>query len=83
MRKNWIRLFSGVLAGAMLLGLTACGSKRKTKEVEGVFMGVDVAKYQGTIDWQGLAGAGTKFAMVRLGYRTAGEGTIVEDTNAV
>ena len=82
MRKNWIRLLSYLLAGAMLLGLTACGSKRKTKEVEGVFMGVDVAKYQGTIDWQALAGAGTKFAMVRLGYRTAGEGTIVEDSNA-
>ena len=82
MRKNWIRLFGALLAGAMRLGLTACGSKRKTKEVEGVFMGVDVAKYQGTIDWQALAGAGTKFAMVRLGYRTAGEGTIVEDSNA-
>ena len=47
-----------------------------------VFCGIDVAKYQGTIDWQALAGAGVKFAMVRLGYRTAEDGVIVEDSNA-
>lgn len=82
MKDTIKRALSALLAGALLLGLSACGNGRKTKEVAGVYMGVDVAKYQGTIDWKGLAGAGAKFAMVRLGYRTAKDGAIVEDSNA-
>ena len=74
--------FSLLLAAALLFSLAACGSKRTTKETESVVLGIDVAKYQGTIDWQALAGAGVKFAMVRLGYRTAEDGVIVEDSNA-
>ena len=76
------RAFSLLLAAALLFSLAACGSKRTTKETESVVLGIDVAKYQGTIDWQALAGAGVKFAMVRLGYRTAEDGVIVEDSNA-
>lgn len=71
-----------LLSAALLFSLAACGSKRTTKETESVVLGIDVAKYQGTIDWQALAGAGVKFAMVRLGYRTAEDGVIVEDSNA-
>ena len=82
MKQIWKRLLTAAMAGALLVGLTACGSGRKTKEVEGVYLGVDVAKYQGTIDWAGLYGAGMRFGMVRLGYRTAKDGVIVEDTNA-
>ena len=74
--------FSLLLSVALLFSLAACGSKRTTKEIESVVLGIDVAKYQGTIDWQALAGAGVKFAMVRLGYRTAEDGVIVEDSNA-
>ena len=74
--------FSLLLSAALLFSLAACGSKRTTKETESVVLGIDVAKYQGTIDWQALAGAGVKFAMVRLGYRTAEDGVIVEDSNA-
>lgn len=74
--------FSLLLAAALLFSLAACGSKRTTRETESVVLGIDVAKYQGTIDWQALAGAGVKFAMVRLGYRTAEDGVIVEDSNA-
>ena len=76
------RAFSLLLSAALLFSLAACGSKRTTKETESVVLGIDVAKYQGTIDWQALAGAGVKFAMVRLGYRTAEDGVIVEDSNA-
>lgn len=76
------RALSLLLAAALLFSLAACGSKRTTKETESVVLGIDVAKYQGTIDWQALAGAGVKFAMVRLGYRTAEDGVIVEDSNA-
>lgn len=74
--------FSLLLSAALLFSLAACGSKRTTRETESVVLGIDVAKYQGTIDWQALAGAGVKFAMVRLGYRTAEDGVIVEDSNA-
>ena len=76
------RALSLLLSAALLFSLAACGSKRTTKETESVVLGIDVAKYQGTIDWQALAGAGVKFAMVRLGYRTAEDGVIVEDSNA-
>ena len=54
----------------------------KIKETEEVTFGVDVAKYQGTIDWAQVASAGVDFAMVRLGYRTLVSGEITTDTNA-
>ena len=82
MQNRYKRILSLILAAALALGMAACGSKRTVKEIEGAFLGVDVAKYQGTIHWQALAGAGVKFAMVRLGYRTADDGVIVEDSNA-
>lgn len=82
MRNRYKQFLSAAFAIFLLLGLTACGSKRTTKELEGAFLGIDVAKFQGTIDWEAVAGAGVKFAMVRLGYRTAEDGVIVEDSNA-
>lgn len=82
MHNRFKRALSLLLAAALLFSLAACGSKRTTKEIESVVLGVDVAKYQGTIHWQALAEAGVKFAMVRLGYRTAEDGVIVEDSNA-
>lgn len=45
-------------------------------------IGIDVAKYQGTIDWKKVAASGIDFAMVRVGYRTQKTGIIYEDTNA-
>ena len=51
-------------------------------ETENVTYGVDVAKYQGTIDWAKVAASGVQFAMVRVGYRTKQDGIIVADTNA-
>ena len=54
----------------------------KVKETEEITFGIDVAKYQGTIDWAEVAAAGVDFAMVRLGYRGLVEGEITEDTNA-
>lgn len=44
------------------------------------WLGVDVSEYQGTIDWQQVAAAGVKFAMVRVGYRAWGsQGELHED----
>lgn len=52
------------------------------KEIRKVSHGIDVARYQGTIDWKQAADSGVEFAMVRLGYRTQVDGEIVEDSNA-
>lgn len=78
------RLFAVLLTVVTLASvLTACGrNARTTKETEETTYGIDVAKYQGTIDWQQVADAGVDFAMVRLGYRAMTDGEIVEDGNA-
>lgn len=44
-----------------------------------VSYGVDVAKWQGTVDWQQAADAGVEFAIIRIGYRTQKTGIIMED----
>ena len=44
--------------------------------------GIDVARYQGTIDWSQVAASGVQFAMIRVGYRTQKTGEIVADSNA-
>ena len=55
--------------------LTA-GSKTETTDVT---TGIDVAKYQGIIDWQQVRDAGYQFAMIRVGYRLSDSGDICED----
>ena len=52
------------------------------QEMDTLSYGIDVAKYQGTIDWSQVARAGIDFAMVRVGYRTMDTGEIMADTNA-
>ena len=79
-QKSLRRLVCGILAGILLFSLSACG--RKTKETKTLCLGIDVARYQGTIGWERVAEAGVNFAMVRLGYRTARDGVIVADSNA-
>lgn len=51
-------------------------------ETEQVTLGIDVAKYQGTIDWSSVASSGIDFAMIRVGYRTQKTGELCVDTNA-
>ena len=48
-------------------------------EQSGISLGIDVAKWQGTIDWQQVKDAGVDFAIVRVGYRTMKTGLICED----
>ena len=54
----------------------------RIKETEEVTFGIDVAKYQGTIDWADVASAGMDFVIVRIGYRGLVTGEITEDSNA-
>ena len=55
---------------------------QNASETDKVTLGIDVSKFQGTIDWKAVADAGIDFAMIRVGYRTQSSGEIREDTNA-
>ncbi|MBR4990586.1 MAG: glycoside hydrolase family 25 [Oscillospiraceae bacterium] len=78
MRKRKITVF--VLFLMTLLVLAGCS--KRAKQTDEITTGVDVARYQGTIDWSRMATSQVDFAMVRLGYRSAADGNIVEDPNA-
>ena len=56
-------------------------NKRVTEESEAIVLGIDAARYQGTIDWAEVSSE-IDFAMIRLGYRGLEDGTITEDSNA-
>ena len=51
-------------------------------EQERITLGIDVSKYQGTIDWKQVAEAGIEYAMIRVGYRSMTDGKIAADPNA-
>lgn len=59
--------------------LLSSGSVAETNQVT---IGIDVARYQGTIDWSQVAASGIDFTMVRVGYRADASREICEDTNA-
>ena len=44
-------------------------------------LGIDVSSHQGSIDWVRVGKTSVEFAMVRLGYRGYGDGTLCEDSN--
>jgi len=79
---------SGLIALAVAVSLlctllAGCGRKQKgVPETEETTFGIDVARYQGTIDWQKVADSGVQFAMIRVGYRAQADGQIKEDPNA-
>lgn len=81
--KHRNRILCLALAFTLLLSaMSGCGKKRTVEETLDTTFGVDVAKYQGIIDWQQVAGAGIDFAMVRVGYRTIKDGELREDPSA-
>ena len=43
--------------------------------------GIDVAKYQGDINWKKVAADGVEYAIIRAGVRGSTEGKIMEDEN--
>lgn len=59
--------------------LLSSGAAAETDEIT---FGIDVARYQGTIDWAQVAASGVDFAMVRVGYRMDESREIVADSNA-
>lgn len=81
--RNILRMTAAFLilfiCGGCLFG---CGKKKRvTKETEDTTYGIDVARYQGTIDWNEVAQSGIDFAMIRVGYRGQTDGIIKEDPN--
>lgn len=85
MKKRLLCRLSSFLMIFMIL-LPGCHSEpevsRVAKELDQTSIGIDVAKYQGTIDWEEVADAGIEFAMIRLGYRSTTDDTVTEDSNA-
>lgn len=57
-------------------------SSEAAAETDDITFGIDVARYQGTIDWAQVAASGVDFAMVRVGYRMNESREIVADSNA-
>lgn len=80
MKKRNRKILALLLAAVAVMMMTGCS--KRAKETDEITTGVDVARYQGTIDWSRLATSSVDFAMVRLGYRSSADGSIVEDPNA-
>lgn len=83
-RNNLLRLIAFALVLTLLLPLlSGCGGKgNRVRETDETTFGIDVARYQGTIDWQQVARYGVQFAIIRVGYRAQADGIIKEDPNA-
>lgn len=77
-RKKLLTIF----ACAILVVSFFSGCSSRVKETKETTMGIDVARYQGTIDWSRVGTSSVDFVMVRLGYRSQKDGSIVEDPNA-
>ena len=82
-KKMILRLTAGFVSGLLIAGcLFGCGKKKRvTAETEETTFGIDVARYQGTIDWKEVAASGLDFAMIRVGYRGKTDGIIKADPN--
>lgn len=81
--KQRNRTITWILSVVLILALTGCGGKKRTaQETEQITYGIDVARYQGTIDWEQVSQSGIDYAMVRIGYRSMADGEIKADTNA-
>ncbi len=73
-----------VCVSTLVFSLGGCKKEatRTTKETEELTFGIDVARYQGTIDWAQVADSGVDFAVIRVGYRAMADGVIKPDSNA-
>ena len=42
-------------------------------------MGIDVSKWNGTIDWNAVKNSGVNYVIIRVGYRGSSQGALIED----
>lgn len=69
-------------AGNAGTGAEVTVSKTNKDETSATILGIDVSKYQGTINWAEVKASGVDFAMIRVGYRAKSTGEIFEDPAA-
>lgn len=69
-------------AGNAGTGAEVTVSKTNKDETAATTLGIDVSKYQGTINWAEVKASGVDFAMIRVGYRAKSTGEIYEDPAA-
>lgn len=84
MKKTMILRLTAIVTAVVIASccLSGCGKKdRITSQTEETTFGIDVARYQGTIDWKKVAQSGIDFAIIRVGYRGKTDGVIKEDPN--
>ena len=43
-------------------------------------MGIDVSKWNGTIDWNAVKNSGVSYVIIRVGYRGSSQGALIEDS---
>lgn len=77
-----VLIYAAVCLLVVVVFAVLCFRDDSIHETEETTYGIDVARYQGTIDWEQVAQSGVDFVMVRLGYRSVTDGTIVADSNA-
>ncbi len=73
---------AGRAAGNVTAGAEVTVSPISKDETAQLSMGIDVSKYQGTIDWTKVKESGVEFAMIRVGFRAKSTGEIFEDLTA-
>ncbi len=44
-------------------------------------MGIDVSKWNGTIDWNAVKNSGVAYVIIRCGYRGSSQGSLIDDPN--
>lgn len=73
-------LMAAVLLLSAMLPLPAV--QAAPNELVQAALGIDVSRYQGTINWDQVAASGVQFAMIRVGFRTQATGVLNEDPYA-
>ncbi len=80
--RRYLPLAAGLVTVLCVLVIVSLLTAPKVNETEEYTTGIDVAKFQGTIDWARVADYGVDFAMVRVGLRGMTDGVITADSNA-
>ncbi len=55
------------------------GSDGKMTSTSGI-LGIDVSKWQGTINWSAVKAAGVDYVIIRVGYRGSSAGALIDDS---
>lgn len=71
MKISFGKMISTILCAAMIAAFArpVCTEAMSATEKDTLAMGMDVAKYQGTIDWQKAYNAGVRFAFIKAGSK--------------